>query len=600
MERKIGSGILFTPVLYALFILIFLFLHFTQFEDFSRQMKNVSYHGTMTSGRGIKPSEISHLAVASNGLEMNFSSRAPLSLITEDNIKRDLYLQKVNRVENSLQLEFKYDTFIRFTSDPLSNNSSVEFSIPKTVPPVVELQLSTEAYAPFQLTMDDENRYMLTDGTSSFFLDMDQDFKFNPRKKILTISMKDRTSTTLALEDEAPGLGRTVREWLAEDNQVNSSQYRNIINQYRLLAYNGWKSRFDKNLGEWSLPNGKSQFDEKALVQHISASLKNNEYSMLLPDLLKAAEKNSEKLSWYSAPFTGDIVNKGAPLLRGNPHQLLNNVETLPITGNPESSPYREIMELKALLNDPEAQDYDAWIEENLYPLIVWLEEGLFIFHPENPISDTLLNLQASDMLIKVGEQTANEKLILIGQKIIASLLAKADENGFLPKQIIFSRERASQGEGYLKPEEIISLFPDPEYSPRIIDISEQAGEGSWLYTAAKAARVQSIENALNIDLYYPKGQIHHVILRGIDPFDRIILHGIQWKSDPRFQRYSDGWVYDSVNRTLYVKIRQRASRESISIQKALPEESSPVEGIIPETEGTPGDPQAETKIETN
>ncbi|OQY33264.1 MAG: hypothetical protein B6241_08315 [Spirochaetaceae bacterium 4572_59] len=555
-------------------------------------MENVSYRGTITSGRGLKPSKISQLSLKSNGLEMNFSSRSPLSLITEDNIKRNLYLQKINRVENSLQLEFKYDTFIRFTSDPLSNNCSVDFSIPKTLPPVKEIQLSTEAYAPFQMTRDDENRYMLTDGTSSFFLDMDQEFKFNPRNKILTISMKNRTSTTLALEDKAPGLGRTVREWLAEEKQINDSQYKNIINKYRLLAYRGWKSRFDKNLGEWSLPNGKFQFEEGTLIQHISASLKNNEYSIVLPDLLKAAEKNNAKLTWYSALFTGNIINKGAPLLRGDPQQLLSNVVNLPIEGNPESSPYREIMELKALLSDPEAQDYDAWIEENIFPLIVWLEEGLFIFHPENPISDTLLNLQASDMLIKVGEQTANDRLVQIGQKIIASLLAKADENGFLPKQITFSRERASQEEGYLKPEEIMSLFPDPEYSPRIIDISEKAGEGSWLYTVAKTARVQSSDKALNIDLYYPKGQIHHVILRGIDPFDRILLHGIQWKSDPHFQRYSDGWVYDSVKRTLYVKLRQRSSKESINIQKALPAVAVPV--------SEPDKTQVEAVIETN
>ncbi len=568
MERKTGSGLLFIPVLYALLILVFLFLHFSQFEEFSRQMKNVSYYGTMTKGRGIKPQQISKLTVMSNGLAVNFSASAPLTMISEDGIRRNLQIQDISRDENTLLLSFKYDTSIRISSDPVSNDSSLEFTIPKTRPPIKELQIQTDTLQPFQLTADEENRYMLTDGTSSFFLNMNQDFSFNPKSKILTISMVDRTTATLALEDEAPGLGRTVREWLTKEESTEK-EYEELLARFIAASYNGWKSRFDKNLGTWALPDGNSSFDEKILVCEISEALKQGEYSLLLPDLLKAAEKNSSRLSWYSAPFTGDIVNRGAPLLRGNPIQLLRQLNTFQLEGNPEAPPYREILELAALLNNGEELDIEAWVEENLYPLIVWLEEGLFLFHPENPVCYSTQNIQAADMLIKAGEITGSNQLIRIGQKILISVLAKADENGFLPARITFSRERASQGEGFLRPEDIYSSFFNRDFNPRIIDLSNQEGAGSWLFTAAEDTRINSDNESVSIDLVYPKGQIHHIIISGIDPFDRILLHGIRWKSDPRFQRYSDGWVYDSVNKTLYVKLRQRAGREIIQIMKA-------------------------------
>ena len=590
MERKTGSGLLFIPVLYALLISALLFLHFSQFEEFSRQMKNVAYYGTMTKSRGITPQRISRLTVISNGLAVNFSVSDPLTMISEDGIKRNLHIQEISRDEDDLLLSFKYDTSVRVHSDPVSNNSSLEFTIPKTLPPVKELQIRTETLQPFQLIPDEENRYMLTDGTSSFFLNMNQDFSFDPRNKTLTISMADRTTAILALEDEAPGLGRTVREWLAEEESTEE-EYKEILALYKTASYNGWKSRFDKNLGTWTLPDGNSSFDEKTLVCEITEALRYGEYSLLLPDLLKAAEKNSSRLSWYSAPFTGDIVNKGAPLLRGNPAQLLKQLNTLQIEGNPEESPYKEILELAAIQNSGEDLDIEAWVEERIYPLIVWLEEGLFLFHPDNPVCYSTQNIQAAEMLIKAGEITGSKQLIRIGQKILISVLAKSDENGFLPARITFSRERASQGEGFLRPEDIYCSFFSGDFTPRVIDLTNQEGTGSWLFTAAEDIRINSDNKSISLDLIYPKGQVHHIILSGIEPFDRIILHGIRWKSDPRFQRYSDGWVYDSVNKVLYVKIRQRTGKETIRIMKASPEP-------VPVIEETPEEPVESSNAE--
>lgn len=566
MERKTPSGFSAVPVLYGLLILVFLYLHFSQFEDFSRQMKNVSYRGTFTTGRGIKASRISRLTLRSNGLEIFFSDWKPLVMVTEDGIERRLPLEGINREGNALTLDFKYDTTLRILDDPASNNSAVEFSVPKTLPPVKELRFRAKTYAPFQLVRDEEGRRMLTDGTSTFFLNMEQDFRFSEKEKTLRVSMQDRTSSVLALDDEAPGLGRTIREWLAEGSSLSDGQYAVILSRYERLAYEGLKSRYDSSQGVWTDPEGNSFFDEALLVYHMSEALRLGEYAEQIPDLMRAAERHPDQLTWYSAPFTGDIVNKGVPLLRSNPEQRLQAKTLLSVQGRAETSPGKEIAALKTLLENPGETDLDAWVEENLFPLLVWLEEGIFLFHPEDPVSHTMLNLQAADLLIRAGERSSSERLIRIGRQLMAGQLAKADEQGYLPAQIAFSRERASQPEGFLGPEAFISLFPKEEaFSPRIVKIPGR-GEESWIYSAAETVKAEATEGRLRIDLTYPRGQIHHLIFRGVAPFDRIMLHGIRWKSDPRFQRYSDGWVYDSVNRTLYIKIRQRASREIVDI----------------------------------
>ncbi len=593
MEREKSSGLFLIPFIYATLILAFLFIHFSQFEHFSREMKNAWYSGTITRGRGIKPSRITKLVLNSNGLELNFSGRSPLTMITEDGIRRDLSIQEISRDENSLRVQFKYDTAITFKTDPRSSNTSMEFTVPQTRPPVRELQLNARVADLFQLNRDGDSQQILSDGTSSFFLHMDQDFTLDEEKNLLTIFMNDRTSTVLMLEDEAPGLGRSIREWLAENQEITPGNFADSVQNYRTAAYNGFKSRYDYNSGRASLPDGSTEFNETGYVYFISEALRRNEYGVILPDLLGSIEKNSSQFTWYSSPFTGDIVNKGAPILRQDPADLMEKISTLTIQGNPEESPYKEVYALQKMLREKEEEDYEAWIEENLYPLIIWLEEGLFLFHPENPVCDIRLNLLAADLILKAGEAEESESLIQTGRKILITLLEKADQEGFLPAEITFSREHPSLESGFVRPETVLKLFPRQEFSPRFVDISDYTGKDSWIFTAAESVRITSSDEGLDIDLNYPRGQIHHVILKGIKPYDRILLHSIVWKSDPRFQRYSDGWVYDSVNQTLYVKIRQRAARETISIRYSpeapeTPEPADQEENSVAAGEETP------------
>jgi hypothetical protein len=574
MKRKPGSFLTVVPVFYALIILFFLFHHFSRFEEISLVIDNVSFKGTKTMATAFAPAKISKMAVFTNGLKLNISSSEPMKVITEDDIVRELALESLERTDTGIVLHFKYDISIAIQNMSQSSDSSINITVPQTIPPIKELRIKALPQESYLLNRDDQDRIILSDGTSTYFMNSSGILDF--KDSTLIISMADRVSNTITLEDEAPGLGRSVREWLAEGQKTIPSE-KETISRFSDKSYSGWKSRFDKTTGNWTMPAGAPMFSEKALVLSLSESYRRGEQTLLSADLLKAAEKNSSVLSWYSSPFTGDIVNKTAPLLRSSYSSLLQGKTSLKVTANPDISPYREILELKKILDDPGISDPVPWIEENIYPLIVWLEEGLYILHPDQPESNTLFTLEAAELLKMAADRTGDENIRSISSMIRATILSRADENGVLPEKITFSRERASLGEGALPPEDVYSLFQDDAFTPRVINMSNDPQKEVWIYTASRSISSQLTDQFMDVKVRFPRGQIHHLIIKGVEPFDRVFLHNIRWKSDPRFQRYSDGWVYDAVNKTLFVKLKHRVEEETIRIQFNPPVEEIPL-----------------------
>ena len=141
----------------------------------------------------------------------------------------------------------------------------------------------------------------------------------------------------------------------------------------------------------------------------------------------------------------------------------------------------------------------------------------------------------------------------------------------------------------------MLPLAGDPDYRPRALNLGP--GEG-WIWTTAADVRYQAGATSL-LSFSFPTGGVHHFALYNIDPFDELQMHGIPWKSDPEFQNYSDGWVYDPLRRALYIKIRHRASRQSIRIIRRPAEAAAavaPVEEASNSLVQTSQDPAGEGK----
>jgi hypothetical protein len=56
------------------------------------------------------------------------------------------------------------------------------------------------------------------------------------------------------------------------------------------------------------------------------------------------------------------------------------------------------------------------------------------------------------------------------------------------------------------------------------------------------------------------------MILRGVPAIQSLRLHGVPWRADAEYSRYSDGWWYEIDTQTLYLKSTQQREVEDIIV----------------------------------
>ncbi|MCP4180282.1 MAG: hypothetical protein GY756_21170, partial [bacterium] len=203
-------------------------------------------------------------------------------------------------------------------------------------------------------------------------------------------------------------------------------------------------------------------------------------------------------------------------------------------------------------------------IEERILPSVSWLDEGLFL-EEENRTS-VEESFKAGNLLLKSGSLLKNDFYISIGRQMIISILDRASESSFVPKTIYAKDNKISNQEGSLPPELFyFDLTDNPFYSVQN-NLIDTLGSGSWIYTSAKQFEIQANSKETHITVNFPKGSIHHFAIKGVKPFKKLIMWGLEWRTAPDFQRYDAGWVYDKTNETLYIKLQHRAEIEKIRI----------------------------------
>jgi hypothetical protein len=71
----------------------------------------------------------------------------------------------------------------------------------------------------------------------------------------------------------------------------------------------------------------------------------------------------------------------------------------------------------------------------------------------------------------------------------------------------------------------------------------------------------------LDIAAEFPVGETHYLLIRGVRPFAKLQLYGIDFRTDPRFERYdSSGWAYSPSEQALLVKMKHKSPAEHIRI----------------------------------
>ncbi len=386
---------------------------------------------------------------------------------------------------------------------------------------------------------------------------------------------------------------------------VNRSAYEAAVEKFITNGYTGWKKgRFDTQKGEWSNADGTKSFSNAVVAAYIAESLKRGRYSDI-SRVISFIKKYSDDFSYLSAPYLGDIVvtdekrSKQDDQLKKEissdggdkesvftyPHlvselnwisssALFRTFNTLvasldltkhftpeTVTGMVEI--YRDVISSNSDQFHDVSKLYSV-IESVLYPDFIRTGEGLFLQNKDGVI-DIALSIKAGKALYDIGQINNDTLMAAIGRTLVVSSLNMQKKDGWLP--LYLNRDGSSRGtKGFYGTEIFYSDLSDNEFYPHLVIFNEGTSREVRIWTSAKDITLTRDGNSRIFDISFPRGISHHLVIKGIKPFEKLEMHGIRWNSDKRFQYYTSGWVYNEKDSTLYMKLNQRKNKEQIII----------------------------------
>lgn len=170
----------------------------------------------------------------------------------------------------------------------------------------------------------------------------------------------------------------------------------------------------------------------------------------------------------------------------------------------------------------------------------------------ENDVNLSVISaVSAGDAFISYGIASGNSTVEKVGYLIINSYLS--DLAG-------------------LDLRTMCELYPitvhDNPYYPHFAKIRMLEGIPVWAWTIARDVKLTIDENrTLYIDIDFPLGLTHYAVICGINPFRRIQIYNMDFRTDPQFEIYnSSGYVYKTSMKGLLLKSRHKSQHEIIKL----------------------------------
>jgi hypothetical protein len=208
-------------------------------------------------------------------------------------------------------------------------------------------------------------------------------------------------------------------------------------------------------------------------------------------------------------------------------------------------------------------------IDDFILPVISKTPQGLFLgvsSTARTAQADLYASIVSGKALIEAGRALSRDSYRAIGRTLIYSALELADPEGFLPSRIRIQDGNAESAGDSISPQAIYDLLPGSDYTPKEVPLYAYLYPGSWVWTASRLTEVKIADARYRFVFSFPVGDTHYLLIQGIRPPASMIMHGIPWKSDPEYFRYTDGWAYDENSQTLYVKLTHRLETEELVV----------------------------------
>jgi len=596
MNTKIQKKYYLVP-LFFLFITGFLiFLDFNNRDNFfDIKIDKIQLSGS--AEQGLNKNGISNVKLLLPGLIMNLS-KEPAMILHKGGDKINTELISYSVSESGFTLTFTNSLLLKInTNSTGSIIFDLEYSESNSdtliLPSKFMSDIHQVSYLPcFTYSVSGEN-YMFSTKNGSIY---------DKTAGSLIIPLADKTSSIVI--DEISNIDPLHFYFFGKANPITQDIYESTVEKFIGLAYKGWqKTRYNQDKAEWLLSDGKYGLDNYLLSSFIAESIKRERFAQVENVVDNISNKKTE-LNFLSAPFFGNIVNTNSSrismddklkkkistalktkdmsifmepdLLRElswisssaldkdftkfiksidlskkfSPYVLTGMVEIYNDSVQDEKVQYKDLMRLYSV------------IEEQIFPILTRINGGLFLSDGKDNLFNTLLSIRTGIALYKIGVLESNELFTSIGRSIVVSVLNLSDDKGLFPEFI--DRGGNPQGKTYFGADLLYSKLISNEYYPHVVNFQGTAGSDISVWTVANTVSLNSDNFISKFEFTYPRASVHHLVIKGVEPFKRLQMNGIKWNSDTRFQYYSSGWVYKKEEKTLYIKLTQNHIREKI------------------------------------
>lgn len=226
-----------------------------------------------------------------------------------------------------------------------------------------------------------------------------------------------------------------------------------------------------------------------------------------------------------------------------------------------------------ALFRPDQANPFDKLVDQARFVL-----SGLFrkagngaVLLVSGTKADTAFSLRAGRALIKSASVSKDRSWSDLGRTLIVSALSFSDASGSLPAELAYSEGSSSfvpaPATGRLPATRVLKFAVAETSLPRAVPLLvDSGGTAVWAWSSVPV-RARQEGPVLDISADFPVGETHYLLIRGIRPFSKLQLYGIDFRTDPRFERYdSSGWAYSPSEQSLLVKMKHKSPTERIRI----------------------------------
>jgi hypothetical protein len=607
MKRKLSPIYYIIPVVYIGVILFFVFMQFLAREEFAEKVGSLSVSGVYAKTLG-GAQRMRHLEVQFHDLRMEFSPSSNAIAGFGATREKKLSLESLSQFPDGFELALTDELSLRFTVEGVAGDRVV---ITPIIPP--QLQGMRTLSLPFSSI----------DGAFAAVKGIPVLVQSGPGGTIYASlrsgSQIDMEKGRFILDTEAEGTGNSIilervfeqadpyLYWFSRDFPlVDQERFAAKVESYLNGAYRYWSGVFVSN------PGSRALIGELG-ISLISEAIKRGEYrrtlAVLSRNLRQLLAENADNPELYnSAAYLGNLSSFLAArqdsaaqeiqritglitaadlavfetprllrfILNHAPFSLAEEVLRLADSVQLEKADvatlihlvntYLEAVEYLDVAEATSARISEI-IDRFILPTIAKTPQGLFLsISSTGQVSeaDIYESVLTGNTLIKAGSALSRGSYAAIGRTLIYSALDLADTEGFLPSRVRIQNGKVEPAGDTISPQSIYDFLPGSDYTPKEYPLYAYLYPGSWVWTVSRIMEVKIDDAQYRFVFSFPVGDTHYLLIQGIRPLSSMIMHGIPWKPDPEYFRYTDGWSYDEATQTLYVKLTHRLESEEL------------------------------------